>query len=123
MTPPTRFRFLIGTLKGAIFQNNHGKMPQYRYPVPFFQPGWFRYLIGGVMTPPYETNRLIVKLQFAVLLSQADEHNKIYAFNWNRGWATRLYSSMVSTETSVPLTRFSGATHRNTKLPTPEMEG
>ena len=63
MTPPTRFRFLIGTLKGAIFQNNHGKMPQYRYPVPFFQPGWFRYLIGVVMTPPYEC---CDKLQFAV---------------------------------------------------------
>ena len=29
-------------------------MCQNRYPIPFFQPGWFRYLVGGVMTPPYE---------------------------------------------------------------------
>ena len=37
----------------------------------------------------------------------------------NRGRATFLYSSMVSTETMVPFSRFRGATHRATKLPTP----
>ena len=37
----------------------------------------------------------------------------------NRGRATFLYSSMVSTETMVPFSRFRGATHRATKVPTP----
>ena len=54
MTPPTRFRFLVGTLNGIISPKITGKCQGNWYLIPFSEPGRFRYLIGGVMTPPYE---------------------------------------------------------------------
>ena len=36
------------------FQNNYGKIPEKSASDPIFQPGRFRYLIGGVVTPPYK---------------------------------------------------------------------
>ena len=63
MTPPTRFRFLAGTLKGIISQITTEKCQNNWHLIPFFQPGIFRYLIGGVMTPPYERFSLIDILQ------------------------------------------------------------
>ena len=57
MTPPTRFRFFGWYVKWNHFQNNHEKSWENRPLIPFIQPFRFRYLIGGVMTPPYETNR------------------------------------------------------------------
>ena len=54
MTPPTRFRFLDCKLKRNITKIFTGKYQKNWNQIPFFQPGSFRWLIGGVMTPPLE---------------------------------------------------------------------
>ena len=54
MPPPTQFRFWVGTLKGIISKITTEKCQKNRHAIPFFHPGRFRYLIGGVMPPPYE---------------------------------------------------------------------
>ena len=41
-------------VKWNYFPQKHGKCQENWNLIPFSEPGRFRYLIGGVMTPPYE---------------------------------------------------------------------
>ena len=54
MTPPTRFRFFLGSLNGIISQITAGNASKTDSMILIIQSGRFRNLLGGVMTPPYE---------------------------------------------------------------------
>ena len=53
-----------------------GNVPKNRCLIPFIEPGRFRYLIGGLMSPPYDG--LCDKQQFDDLLTKPDSFNSDY---------------------------------------------
>ena len=94
--------------RADFYHNTHGVFP----PRVAFSP------IVAPFFIPVKYQLRIRRREMKTGASSEGSPGRIHDYLPNRGLATRLYSSTVSTDTITPLTTFRGATHSKTKVVT-----